>query len=546
MKKLLIYLLAEYSSASLEIQKKARILTYIHLFIFISMVCLLPITIFMQHVPGFIIIFFTAGIQIISLAFIRKKKYKVSSNIMILYIFAGNSSSVLSNLYGTNMSYTEIYIYGFIQMFLIIYACLISYSKWQVFMITTLCIIGATCLYFFRTLPYINWEISMFSITPIITVAFMLGAGGFIGWLILGMTKELIRVAEREALSNKHRYERLEMILTATKEGMVIGEDLIVYSSNTSDVMRKINDVFISIKNEIGNLHSVIDISQQVNIDVVQSTESVKAIIDQQNSAISESSSSIHEMTSSIRNISDIMNTKKEAVNRLLNSAHTTKNEIEQSIDLINKISKSSDKINEIIESIMNISGNINILSLNAAIEAAHAGEFGKGFNVVAEEIKKLAEDTGSNTKEISVTLNTNIADIKKAEKINDNAGEYFQKLSGEIGDLIKSIEEASTGLQELSTGTNEIVKAVGEMVSSSGEVVYSMNEMAEKANKSINTIKAVDISYNTIQQKIEEIYNYFNMIKEEIVSIDKIGEKNIKHIKNMDEEIVKIREDIY
>ncbi len=510
---------------------------------FISMVCLLPITIFMQHVPGFFIIFVTAAIQIISLALIKKGKYRISSNIMILYIFVGNTASVLSNLYGTDMSYAEIYLYGFIQTFLIIYACLISYSKWQIFMITLLCIIGTACLYFFRTLPYMGWEMSMFSVTPIITVAFMLGASGFIGWLILGMTKEIIGVAEDEAQLNKERYERLEMIMTATKEGMVIGEDLITYSSNTSDGMRKINDVLVSIKNEIGNLHSVINISQQVNVDVVQATENVKAIIDQQNSAISESSSAIHEIMSSINNITGIMNIKKEAVNRLLSSSYATENEIKQSIELIYKISKSSDKISEIIESIISISDHINILSLNAAIEAAHAGEYGKGFNVVAEEIRKLAEDTGSNTKEISSTLNTNIEDIKQAEEINDNTGEYFQKLSGEIGDLIESIEEASTGLVELSTGTGEIVKAVGDMVSSSGMVIHSMNEVAEKANKSIHTIEAVDVSYNTIHRKIEEINVFFNKIDEEISAINGIGEKNIQHIKNMDDEIIRIRE---
>lgn len=544
MKKFIAKIVSEYSSESLEIQKKAKILTIINLLIFFSMIGLLPVTIFLKHIPGFIIILATSLLQVASLVLLKKRHYKISSSMIIIFILFANTWSVVSNLYATNRSYAELYVEGFILIFLIIEACLISCSMRQIILTTVFCICGVLFVYFYRVLPNDNWQIVNISLMALSAVTFMLATAGFIGWLILRITKDLIRVAEEEAVLNKKRYKQLESIMTTSKHSMEIGEHLIFYSKNTMQMLNKIEDFFHSMRDEIGNLHSVIDISQEVNTDVVHSTEQVTGFVNQQNSAIEESSAAINEMLGSVNSISDIMRVKKDAANALLGFTKMTENEIRQSIDLINKISKSSDEINTIIGAIMNIADHIKLLSITATIEAAHAGKYGKGFNVVASEIKNLANNTNNNTKRITSTLTTNIKDIKLAEKINDSTGLYFHKLAGEIEDLIKAIEEASNGLLEISKGSREIIKAVEHMMTLSGEVLQSMNKAAGKVNNSIKSIKDLDTVYITIQTKIEEIYNYFKKIKEDVSAINAIGEKNITHIRNLGNEIKKVNEE--
>ena len=150
----------------------------------------------------------------------------------------------------------------------------------------------------------------------------------------------------------------------------------------------------------------------------------------------------------------------------------------------IKDINANADMIQELIQVINNVADQTNILAMNAAIEAAHAGEAGKGFAVVADEIRKLAETTGENARNISSNLNEIIANIKGTASLTEETGRSITEMTGGIEDVADSMKEMTGGLKEITTGTAEVTEALDMMISITEEVRQETHPLPKRSNR--------------------------------------------------------------
>lgn len=222
------------------------------------------------------------------------------------------------------------------------------------------------------------------------------------------------------------------------------------------------------------------------------------------------------------------------AVNKAIQGMKKIQEAVTDSANKITELGKQSQQIGEIIQVIDDIAEQTNLLALNAAIEAARAGEHGKGFAVVADEVRKLAERSGKATKEIA-TLITSIQkgtevtvksmdvgtkEVREGVEIATEAGDAIseiltivEKAGSEtevialaINDISVSTEEVSRAAENVAAITEENTAATEQMAAGSGQVNNSIMNIAAIAQQSAASAEEVSASTEEMNASTEEI----------------------------------------
>ncbi len=232
---------------------------------------------------------------------------------------------------------------------------------------------------------------------------------------------------------------------------------------------------------------------------------SVAAAMEQSSSNLNIVSAAAEEMTSTI---GEIANNTENARNI---SAKAVKYADEVS-EKVNKLETASHKINEVTETINEISDQTNLLALNATIEAARAGESGKGFAVVANEIKELAQQTASATKNIKVQID----DIQT--NTSSAVGE-INEISNVIGSMDEIIVSIASAIEEQSTATKEIADNISQASSGIQEVNENINQSSVVSNEIAKDISVVTTA-------VSDISSSSTNVKQSAVDLRKMAEE--------------------
>jgi iron only hydrogenase large subunit-like protein/uncharacterized coiled-coil DUF342 family protein len=189
--------------------------------------------------------------------------------------------------------------------------------------------------------------------------------------------------------------------------------------------------------------------------------ESLNDQIVRQASAIEESSAAIEEMVATINNTAGMAQKKQTAIQELVNNVEQGRASMHETIEAVGVISRGVEGVGSTIKVIGGIAANTNFLSMNAAIEAAHAGDAGRGFAVVAGEIRRLSETTRNNSRSIANTLTSIIDGIKTTTDRSSVTDALIGAMAEEIKGFANTMTELISSLGELSIGSREITTAL-------------------------------------------------------------------------------------
>ena len=252
-----------------------------------------------------------------------------------------------------------------------------------------------------------------------------------------------------------------------------------------------------------GRLHEKIAASKCLINEMNEAVEKVNNSVSTQSANLEESSAAIEEMVRSLGNLSRISKTRQEALTNLDSSVRSGEEDMQMTVHSIQEITKSISGIGDLILMISEVADQTSLLSMNAAIEAAHAGESGKGFSVVAGEIKKLADTTENNVKNVSTLIGDIQYKVVETSEISGKTGENISLVLKEMHNISQALQEFLVHTEQMAAGNKQVNMALTELKDSS---VHVMNASGIMTNK-----------ISTLEKSLEDILDISDANMEEI-----------------------------
>ena len=325
--------------------------------------------------------------------------------------------------------------------------------------------------------------------------------------------------------------EMVNSLIHESKTMQHVGDNLYNNMNETASAITEISANVESIKRQAITQAASVEKTGNVVETIIEQIQQLDKEIAAQAGAVTQSSSSVEEMAANIVMITQTLEKNNDLIKEMYSMTIDGKNGAQTANAVVQQIAERSDSLLEASVIIQNIASQTNLLAMNAAIEAAHAGETGKGFAVVADEIRKLAEESNAQGKQIGGALKESIEIIRTliaagngAEQIFDKVYELATQISGQEDFITRSMQEQMnankevlTAIKGINSTTNTVKAGSSEMLSGSGEVAREMNKLDGLTQVITNSMDEMSAGAIQINNAVVEVNDLVQKNKESI-----------------------------
>jgi methyl-accepting chemotaxis protein len=271
--------------------------------------------------------------------------------------------------------------------------------------------------------------------------------------------------------------------------------------------------------------------------------QNLSGLIEEQSESVNASSSAIEEMTANIHSVTKTLIENSQNVTSLLEASENGRTGLQLVAQEIEGIARDSEGLLEINAVMNNIASQTNLLSMNAAIEAAHAGESGKGFAVVADEIRKLAESSGKQSKTTAGMLKKIKASIDNITKSSNDVLARFEAIDTGVKTVSIHEENIRNSMEEQEAGGKQILDSVSRMKDITVSVKKGAEDMSKSGTELVKTThNFIDISKKVVEGMNVIVNGAVTQIQVAIKHVDEMSSENDRNFNDLKKETEKFK----
>ncbi len=326
------------------------------------------------------------------------------------------------------------------------------------------------------------------------------------------------------------------------KDNRKMSDAFVSSSTDHSETVRGVARFIEDINAKSDALNAKIKDSLVYVTDIRAKIEELNSTVRKQASVIETSSGNVGEIIDSITSLSDTTKTSKERIATLSSEAEKGQAGLEVAIASMNVVRESTSLIAEMIVMINEVAEKTDVLAMNASIEAAHAGLAGKGFEVIAGEIRNLAEQTKENAKHISDSLTALRTKMDETEKSTEDTYGTISSFLNVIFDLSESFSAFIGTLESITRGNRSVTDSLGSLDRAALDINGALTSITGSLSEIGRRMDDIDSLSSVTRKSVEEISRGIENMSNSMSALTILGSKNTEIVSSLDKELVRFK----
>lgn len=278
-----------------------------------------------------------------------------------------------------------------------------------------------------------------------------------------------------------------------------------------AELIRSVRDTATDVDQQASQVNDTAAINSDAVARQKEENDQIREAMGQMVSAVNEVTESAHRVAESAGSAEQNTETGRQVVAETADTIHRLATEIAGAVDVINRVSTDSDNISQVLVEIKAIAEQTNLLALNAAIEAARAGEQGRGFAVVADEVRSLSQRTHRSTEEIEGMISRLQGGVKEAVQAMTSSHDSTERTVTKSSEVTEALDRIAEGISGIVDMSHQIAQAAEEQSAVSKNVDENVErigqlgqETADNANETLESSKRMSSVTASLQRLVE------------------------------------------
>ena len=371
--------------------------------------------------------------------------------------------------------------------------------------------------------------------------AFVIGSVAFLGSnaaiLLLNKQKDLINdKAVQEQKNTDASLSTLKSVLNQSSENLQIGTNLTNQVDNLSDSFAEIKNLYDYLNSQSEILSEKTTTISTSSKQVMEHVRTMQENIKDQNVSLNQTSTAMTDISQNIQNINSIADQRKESMKLMEENINIQQTKISELVKEVERVQESTAIISNFVSTVNAVAGRTGLLAMNASIEAAHAGVLGKGFSVIAQEIRKLSDETNKNAHNIEEELTQIIELVTNASATAKDCIEYANSSTTNLSSTIEGIEEILLGIGKISLAIEDVLNSLRNVVDKSSTSDTLVEESVAKIQDEGIAIESISEFAAVIKERVQNMSSQIATVETALSSVQEIAKANTESAEKLTE----------